>query len=190
MKTKLKLLAVGIFLTGAMNCFGQTGSIVQFSSTSATGYYGAFENSGSATVTVTRYTDTNAFSVAYATGDGTALAGLDYAAQSGTLSFGVAEMEKTFAVPILQDNLTEGVETVRLTLMNPKGQVTLGQPSEATLWIVDDEPGATLLDPTFAPPRMISISTYDGKEYAGGASAIGLQSDGKVLIGGDFSKVN
>src|SRR5207249_6958734 len=147
MKTRLKLLAVGIFLTAAMNCFGQTGSIVQFSS----GYYGAFENSGSATVTVTRYTGTNAFSVDYATSDGTAVAGVDYSAQSGTLSFGIGEMGKTFAVPILQDNLTEGVETVRLTLMNPTGQVILGQPSEATLWIVDDEPGATLLDPTFAP---------------------------------------
>jgi len=179
------VLAFGILLGAASPSIGQTDSVVYFSSER----FAAFENSGSATVIVTRFGGTNAFSVDYTTSDGTATAGLDYTAQTGTLSFGEGETERQFTVPLLDDKLTEGAESVKVTLRNPKGQVTLGQLSEAIVWIVDDEPGATLLDPTFAP-RLTRISTYDGKEYAASVSAIALQPGGKVIIGGEFDKVN
>jgi len=58
-------------------------------------------------------------SVAYATSDGTANAGVDYTAISGTLIFAPNETAKTISVPILNDLLTEPSEIFTVTLSNP-----------------------------------------------------------------------
>ena len=59
--------------------------------------------------------------VDYATSDGTAAAGSDYTATSGTLTFAAGETEKTVSVPVLDDAHDEGSETLTLTLSNPSG---------------------------------------------------------------------
>ena len=60
-----------------------------------------------------------ATTVAYATSDGTATADVDYTETSGTLTFAAGETAKTVSVPVLNDALDEGSETVTLTLSNP-----------------------------------------------------------------------
>ena len=57
--------------------------------------------------------------VEYGTGDGTASAGADYTGTSGTLTFAAGETAKTVSVPVLDDALDEGSETLTLTLSNP-----------------------------------------------------------------------
>ena len=59
--------------------------------------------------------------VDYATSDGSATAGADYTATSGTLIFAAGETEQTVAVTILDDASDEGEETFTLTLSNPSG---------------------------------------------------------------------
>ena len=59
--------------------------------------------------------------VGYATADGTATAGTDYTATSGTLKFAAGETEKTVSVPVLDDAHDEGSETLTLTLSNATG---------------------------------------------------------------------
>ena len=59
--------------------------------------------------------------VDYATSDGTATAGSDYTATSGTLTFAAGETEKTVSVPVLDDAHDEGSETLTLTLSNSSG---------------------------------------------------------------------
>jgi len=56
--------------------------------------------------------------VDYATADGTAVAGSDYAAQTGRLTFAPGESVKTVEVPILNDGLAEGRERFSLVLSN------------------------------------------------------------------------
>ena len=60
-------------------------------------------------------------SVDYATKDGTATAGSDYTATSGTLTFAAGETAKTVSVPLLDDAHDEGKETFTLGLSNPRG---------------------------------------------------------------------
>ena len=62
-----------------------------------------------------------ATTVDYATSDGSAQAGVDYTAASGTLAFATGESSKTVEVAVLDDAHDEGEETLTLTLTNPSG---------------------------------------------------------------------
>jgi len=46
--------------------------------------------------------------VRYATADGTAVAGGDYVAQSGVITFAPGELSKTISVPVMGDVVDEG----------------------------------------------------------------------------------
>jgi len=108
---------------------------VQFSATN----YMISEDGGNALITVTRMGSTTGISmVNYATSNGTATAGSDYTATSGTLTFPDGSAMQSFMVPILNDNLTEPNETVNLTLSMPVN-ATLGTPSTAILTINNDD---------------------------------------------------
>jgi uncharacterized delta-60 repeat protein len=93
------------------------------------------------------------FTVDFATADGTATAGQDYVAQSGTLRFGYFlndwERYKTFNIPILDDALGEGSETILLSLSNPSEGVVLGEQSTASVVIADND---TVV---FHPPELM-----------------------------------
>ena len=60
-------------------------------------------------------------SVAYATADGTATAGEDYEASSGTLTFDAGVTARVVAVPVFDDAHDDDGETFTLTLSDPSG---------------------------------------------------------------------
>jgi hypothetical protein len=62
-------------------------------------------------------------SIDFATADGTATAGSDYVATSGTLTFNPGETQKTFPVTIKDDPTDEVVETFVVNLSNPVNAV-------------------------------------------------------------------
>jgi uncharacterized delta-60 repeat protein/uncharacterized repeat protein (TIGR01451 family) len=114
--------------------------------------------------------------------DGSALRGADYLATDGTLEFLPGETSKTFLIQLLDDATSDGVQTVLLSLANPVG-APLGNPSTAVLSIIDDESSNTpagSLDTTFGSNTGANNPIY----------ALGLQTDGKLLIAGDFTAVN
>jgi Calx-beta domain len=81
----------------------------------------------------------SAVSINFATSNGTATAGSDYTATSGTLNFAAGEMSKIISIPILDDNVFENAsETFTLTLSNPSGAI-LSTPSSTTITISDNE---------------------------------------------------
>jgi outer membrane protein assembly factor BamB len=71
---------------------------------------------------------TSTVTVNYSTADGTALAGVDYVAASGTLTFAPGETTKTVVVPTLNTAAATGTKTFTLNLSNPSaGTITTAQ---------------------------------------------------------------
>ncbi len=83
-----------------------------------------------------------AVTVKWATADGTATAGKDYTAGSGTLSFAANETSKTVAVTLLGDELAESNETFAVNLSAPTG---------ATL--ADAQAVGTIVEKAATPPQ-------------------------------------
>lgn len=95
------------------------------------------EDRGNAVLTVTRAgANGAAATVAYATADGTAKAGKDYTAKSGTVSFAAGETTKRIEIPVSADKVKEGDETYTVTLSNATG-AGLAAPRTATVTIHD-----------------------------------------------------
>ena len=94
-------------------------------------------------------TPTSDLTVSYATSNGTATAGSDYTAKSGTLTFSrTAAGSQTFTVQTTEDTLDEGAgETFTVTISSPSGgggpAPTLGTSSSVTTTITDDDDAPT-----------------------------------------------
>jgi photosystem II stability/assembly factor-like uncharacterized protein len=103
--------------------------------------YTVSEDGGSLLVSVSRSGGTaGAVSVSYATANGTATAGQDYTTTSGTLSWAAGEGgAKTFSIPLINDSLVEGNETLTISLSGPTGGLVLGSPASATVTITSDD---------------------------------------------------
>ncbi len=117
---------------------------------------------GFATVQVVRIGNPSAqVSVAYATSNGTAVAGKDYTAASGTLNFAPGQNAATFTVPILANpNQAASSTTVDLTLSLPTGGATVGSISKATLTIINNL------------PAVLEFSSSEYSVYAGTGEAV------------------
>ena len=98
------------------------------------------ESAGTVTLTVVRTNGAaGAVSVGWSTANGTASAGSEYTAGSGTLSFADGENAKTLSVALLDDTAAEENKTFTVTLGNATGGAVLGDPSTCTVTIVDDD---------------------------------------------------
>ncbi len=82
--------------------------------------------------------------VDYATENGTATAGEDYTATSGTLTFAAGETAKTVEVAVLDDLHDEGNETLVLRLSNPSGARIADGEATGTIENTDHMPQAWL----------------------------------------------
>ncbi len=134
--------------------------------------YRKTENGGSATMTVKRTGGLAAGrSVRYSTANGTATAGQDYTAMSGTLTFAAGVDSLSFQVPIRNDTLDEANETVKLSLSNPGSGTLLGTRRTATLTVVDNDNGGTF---------NFSVGAYERSEDGGRATIMVLRTGGSA----------
>ena len=74
--------------------------------------------------------------VDWTTADGTAIAGTDYEAATGTLTFPIGTTAQTIRVPIIDDDLDEAAETFTVSLSNANAAIADG---EATGIIADND---------------------------------------------------
>jgi hypothetical protein len=155
------------------------------------------EDEGKATITVTRLNGKSGeVSVNFASADGTAVSGSDYTAVSGTLTWADGEGgDKTFEIPVLNDEESEGDQTFNLTLSSPAGGAILGERTTCMVTIMDDD---------FIGPEQhlqFSAASYtvhedDGQvavtvtrtgESAGSVSVNYATSDGSAVAGNDYA---
>jgi uncharacterized repeat protein (TIGR01451 family)/uncharacterized delta-60 repeat protein len=142
------------------------------------------ENGGSATVTVLRTGGlAEPITIRYSTVDGSAIAGVNYAAASGLLNFAPGQSSATFPVTIIDDfGVTNDSRVVNLVLSDPTPSGVVFQ-TNATLTILDNESINEIsgtLDTSFSPSAGVNDYVY----------AVALQKDGKLLFGGDFTEMN
>lgn len=161
---------------------------VQFDSAS----YSVEQTAGSVAITVTRQGDPSAATtVQYATSNGTAVAGRDYTAVSGALTFNPLDTTQTFTVPIFSAPTSQG-GTVTLTLSQPSAGTLLGTPSTAVLTI------------TPSKSMQFSLATYSANATLGLTSIVVTRtgdlseaatvqyatSNGTAVVGQDYTAVS
>jgi hypothetical protein len=158
--------------------------------------YSATEGAGALTVTVARVGGTAGdVSVNFATANGSALAGTDYVAASGTLNFLDGESSRTFAITIMNDATYEPNEALTVTLSAPAGGATLGSPSSATVTIVNDDaqpqPGQLRFSATgYSVNEGTAIASISVLRTGGSDGTVTVNyatSNGSATAGADYS---
>ena len=99
--------------------------------------------------------------VDYATSDGTAVAGSDYTAASGTLTFNAGDTSQTVQVTVLTDSEDESQETLTLTLSNPS-QATLDDATGTGAIENGESSSGTQEDPPAEDPPAVLLTASFG----------------------------
>src|SRR5205814_851779 len=128
--------------------------------------------------------------VQFSTADGTAQAGSDYTAVSQTLSFAAGQTSQTVTIPILDDAVFEGDETLHVTLGNPGAGAVLGSPATVLVTIQDNDPapdaaihpGAAAL-PAAAEAAAVPLTVTRTGSTAGSATLQVATHDGPGPLG-------
>ena len=129
-----------------------------------------------------------AVTVDYATSDGTAVAGADYTAASGKLTFAAGETSKTVEVTVLDDGHDEGSETLTLTLT-----LTLSNQAPDTVRLADATAMGTITNSDAIPKAWIArfgrtvaeqvLDTVEGRMRAAPAPGIEVALAGERIGG-------
>lgn len=107
--------------------------------------YSVAQQAGTVTVSVNRIDGSSgAVGISYATVNGTAVAGTDYTAASGTLNWADGDTAaKTFKVAVSNAKPFDGSKAFSVALSKPESGATLGTPSSAPVTINGDATPAT-----------------------------------------------
>ena len=136
------------------------------------------EGDGTAQFTVTLdLASGETVTVDYATANGTALAGSDYTAASGTLTFAAGDTSKTIDVLVTDDSLGEGDEDFTVTLSSASNAGM--SDGEATGTITDNEiPTLTIADATATEGASVSFTVTLDPESSSDVTVAYATSDG------------
>jgi hypothetical protein len=131
--------------------------------------YAVAQSAGSLSVTVNRTGGSSgAISVAYDTANGTATAGTDYTASSGTLQWADGDTSsKAFSVAISDTTPYSGSKTFAVALSSPSAGATISSPGSASVSITGSCGGTTLL------LQQATVTGIAGNLFVAGAKGAG-----------------
>ncbi len=153
-------------------------------------------NSGTSTFTFTVSLSHNSYqtvTVPYVTQDGTAIAGSDYTASSGTLTFNPGEVSKKISITANKDTIVEADETFSIKLGNPTN-ATLGVNAQSTATIVNDDTLLAFSSPIFSinedgtPVKAITV-TRSGSSKGAVSATLWVTKD-TAVDPHDFTNTN
>ncbi|GEP54509.1 Calx-beta domain-containing protein [Reyranella soli] len=136
---------------------------------------------------------TGPVTVAYATSNGTATAGSDYTAVSGTLTFAAGETSKVVHVQVAGDTAVEANETVTLTLSSPGGATIVDGTAVGTITNDDTAPLPTLTvaDATVSEgnsgTRNLAFTVSLSAAATGPVTVAYATSNGTATAGSDYT---
>ncbi len=155
------------------------------------------ETSGAVTIALSRIGTNGITSVSYATTNGTALAGTNYLAASGTLTFTNGEFLKTFNVGVLHDPRVTGDTSFGITLFNPTNSTpTPAQifgANPATVVVQDSDPGLSFSNATFGVFKSatnVSITVVRSNANTGVVTVNYATTNGTAIAGVDYQAVS
>lgn len=117
--------------------------------------------------------------VTFGTRYGSAVPGTDYQAVIGTITFTKGERSQSIFIPVLGDTSTEGPETFEVFLTKAQDGALLGDATNVVVTLTDSSKGTA-----GAPDTNFVI------RLNGAVETISPLDDGRVVIGGTFTKVN
>jgi len=147
-------------------------------------------------VSLTRTGNTaSVVSVDYATTDETAVAGSDYTAGSGTITFDAGVTSRTISLFVIDDAIAENTESFTVSLSNPLGGASLGTTQTMTVNIQDDD---ALPTPSTIAFDVASVNISEAESSVtvnltrtgtttGAASVDYATSDGTAVAGSDYA---
>jgi aryl-phospho-beta-D-glucosidase BglC (GH1 family) len=134
---------------------------------------------------------TEAVTIPWSTRDGTALAGSDYRAASGSVTFAPGETRKTIAVTLLGDALVEGDESFELVLGAPSGASLADGTARGTLLNDDVLPSLSIADAQLAEgnsgTREMVFTVTLSQPASGPVTVAFTTRDGTALAGSDYT---
>ena len=142
----------------------------------------AGEAAGALTFTVSLTSVSGAqVTVRYATENGTATAGADYDAASGTLTFAAdSTVAQTIRVTVTEDAVAEGDETFTMRLHDPRGATLADGEATATINDDDDDARAVRVQPT-------ALTLYVGGSAATYTVVLAAEPTAEVAIAATVS---
>ena len=142
-----------------------------------------------------QYGDADPHSVEYHTQDGTATAGSDYTAVSGTLTFAPDEYSKTVLITVKDDNFEDSGETFQLVLSNPTGGSHIhGTAGTATGTILNhDQPGVEASFPQSPQTSTLHTGAADQPQvivaFSAAVNTFGTHTPSVQVTGGSLTSV-
>ncbi|MBV9627887.1 MAG: cellulase family glycosylhydrolase, partial [Xanthobacteraceae bacterium] len=136
-------------------------------------------------------TSTTPVTVAYATADGTATAGSDYTAATGTLTFAPGQTSQLVHIKVAGDTTYEANETLTLSLSNPSGATLAHGTATGTILNDDAPPSVSISNASFAEGSAGSPGQGSFTVSLSAASGLPLTvhyatQDGTALAGKDY----
>ena len=149
----------------------------------------ATEGDGEITFTMTlNIASSKTVTVDWATADGTATQGADYAETTGTLRFDALETKQTITVPLLDDALDENDETFTVALSNPSNATLDDAEATGTITDNDDTPALTIADAEAAEgDREITFAVTLGAASSLEVTVDWTTADGTATADADYA---
>ena len=155
--------------------------------------YSVPETAGSVVLSVSRLLTNDTTTVQYATADGTAVAGVNYVTNSGTLTFIPGEATKSLSISILHDPRVTGALSFTVNLFNPSAPATLYPNATATVNIQDVDAGIAFSTNFFGVLKSgtnVVISVTRSNANTGVVSVNFATTNGTAVAGQDYYQTN